>query len=77
MNPMNLLQLKPYWSRFKANHPKLVSFVKTASDERFLDEGSLIEITDTNSQGKKMSANLRVRQDDMDFLGGLKDMLES
>lgn len=77
MNPMNLLQLKPYWSRFKANHPKLVSFVKTASDECFLDEGSLIEITVTNSQGKKMSANLRVRQDDMDFLGGLKDMLES
>lgn len=77
MNPMNLLQLKPYWSRFKANHPKLVSFVKTASDERFLDEGSLIEITVTNSQGKKMSANLRVRQDDMDFLGRLKDMLES
>ena len=65
MNPMNLLQLKPYWSRFKANHPKLVSFVKTASDERFLDEGSLIEITVTNSQGKKMSANLRVRQDDI------------
>jgi len=55
----------------------LVSFVKTASDERFLDEGSLIEITVTNSQGKKMSANLRVRQDDMDFLGVLKDMLES
>ena len=77
MNPMNLLQLKPYWSRFKANHPKLVSFVKTASDERFLDEGSLIEITVTNSQGKKTSANLRVRQDDMDFLGGLKDILES
>ena len=77
MNPMNLLQLKPYWSRFKANHPKWASFVKTASDERFLDEGSLIEITVTNSQGKKMSANLRVRQDDMDFLGGLKDMLES
>ena len=77
MNPMNLLQLKPYWSRFKANHPKLVSFVKTASDERFLDEGSLIEIIVTNSQGKKMAANLRVRQDDMDFLGVLKDMLES
>ena len=77
MNPMNLLQLKPYWSRFKANHPKLVSFVKTASDERFLDEGSLIEIIVTNSQGKKMSANPRVRQDDMDFLGVLKDMLES
>ena len=77
MNPMNLLQLKPYWSRFKANHPKLVSFVKTASDERFLDEGRLIEIIVTNSQGKKMSANLRVRQDDMDFLGVLKDMLES
>ena len=26
MNPMNLLQLKPAWNQFKANHPKMLSF---------------------------------------------------
>ena len=31
MNPMNLLQLKPAWNQFKANHPKMLSFVKAAS----------------------------------------------
>lgn len=77
MNPMNFLQLKPAWERFKTNHPKLLSFVKAASRDAFLDEGSLIEITVTNSTGKTMSANVRVKADDLEFLGGLKQMLES
>ena len=77
MNPMNFLQLKPSWDRFKVNHPKLLAFVKTASRDSFLDEGSLIEITVTNSAGKTMSANVRVKKDDLEFLGGLKQMLES
>ena len=77
MNPMNFLQLKPSWLRFRANHPKIISFVKTASRESFLDEGSLIEIHVTNSQGKEMSANIRVKQDDLEFLGALKQTLES
>ena len=51
--------------------------MKTASRDSFLDEGSLIEITVTNSAGKTMSANVRVKKDDLEFLGGLKQMLES
>ncbi len=76
MNPMNLLQLKPAWSIFRSNHPKLISFVKAASKESFLDEGSLIEINVTNSSGKTISSNIRVKQEDLEFLGGLKRALE-
>lgn len=76
MNPMNLLQLKPAWNCFKENHPKLLSFVKVASRENFLDEGSVIEIKVTNSQGKTMAANVKVKPDDLAFLGGLKKALE-
>ncbi|MGN0373204.1 MAG: hypothetical protein ACI4F3_10360 [Enterocloster sp.] len=77
MNPMNLLQLKPAWECFKTNHPKLLSFIKTASRSSFLDEGSLIEITVTNSQGQKIASNIRVKKEDLEFLGGIKDALES
>ena len=62
MNPMNFLALKPSWEKFRTNHPKMISFVKTASRESFLDEGSLIEIKVTNSSGKTMAANIRVKK---------------
>ena len=52
MNPMNLLQLKPAWNQFKANHPKMLSFVKAASRDGVMDEGTLIEITVTSSTGQ-------------------------
>ena len=45
MNPMLLLQLKPAWEQFKTNHPKLMNFVKAASKDGFMDEGTLIEIS--------------------------------
>ena len=61
---MNFLALKPSWEKFRTNHPKMISFVKTASRESFLDEGSLIEIKVTNSSGKTMAANIRVKKDD-------------
>ena len=54
----------------------MISFVKTASRESFLDEGSLIEIKVTNSSGKTMAANIRVKKEDIEFLGGLKNVLE-
>ena len=64
MNPMNFLALKPSWEKFRT------------SRESFLDEGSLIEIKVTNSSGKTMAANIRVKKDDIEFLGGLKNALE-
>ena len=73
MNPMNLLQLKPAWNQFKANHPKMLSFVKAASRDGVMDEGTLIEITVTSST---IASNIRVKKSDLEFLGALKDALE-
>lgn len=75
MNPMNFLSLKPAWARFKANHPRLVPFVKAASREGFLDEGSVIEITVTSSQGQSLTSNIRVKDSDLEFLRQLKQTL--
>lgn len=77
MNPMFLLQLKPAWEQFKGKHPKLVNFVKAASRDGFMDEGSLIEISITNSLGKTMSSNVRVKREDLDFLNALKNAMDN
>lgn len=76
MNPMLLLQLKPAWEQFKENHPKLVNFVKAASKDGFMDEGTLIEISVTNCSGKTIASNVRVKQEDLAFLNTLKSVLE-
>ena len=75
MNPMLILQLKPAWEQFKGSHPKL-NFIKAASKDSFLDKGSLIEISVTNSAGKTIASNIRVKEDDLAFLSALKDVLE-
>ena len=77
MNPMELLQLKSAWDTFKANHHKLISFAKTVSKENFLDEGSLIELTVTNSSGEAKTANIRVKREDMEFLRRIQEMFEN
>jgi len=76
MNPMLILQLKPAWEQFKGSHPKLLNFIKAASKDSFLDKGSLIEISVTNSAGKTIASNIRVKEDDLAFLSALKDVLE-
>ena len=76
MNPMNLLQLKPALDRFKGNHPKLLQFIRAASRDGVVDEGTLVEIHITTSGGKTLSSNIRVQQSDLEFLRGLKDMME-
>lgn len=77
MNPMLLLQLKPAWEQFKTNHPKLMNFVKAASKDGFMDEGTLIEISITNSSGKTIASNVRVKQEDLTFLTTFKSVLEN
>ena len=46
------------------------------SKDSFLDKGSLIEISVTNSAGKTIASNIRVKEDDLAFLSALKDVLE-
>ena len=75
INPMNLLQLQPSWEKFKGNHPKLLSFIKRIGKPDYMEEGSLIEITITNTQGQKLSANVRVKQDDLEFLRGIREAM--
>lgn len=63
LNPMQLLQLKERFSLFQMQHPKIMPFLKTARTR--IDVGSTIEIKITTSDGKKMTAGLKVTQEDI------------
>lgn len=76
MNPMNFLQLKTALERFKQGHPKFMNFVKTASREGVMDEGTVVEIHVTTADGKTISSNIRVRGSDLEFLRALKDLVK-
>lgn len=77
MNPLNLLQLKPAFRRFLAGHPKFPKFLDAAARRDFLDEGSLIEIRATNSQGQSIVTNLRLTESDLELIRGLRDLAKS
>lgn len=63
MNPLSILQLKPQFERFQERHPKFVQFFGYAG--RSITEGSVLEISVTDSEGKKIVTNIRVDQDDI------------
>ena len=66
INPMKLMQLKGMGDRFKANHPKIPGFIDAAMHS--IEEGTIIEMTVTSPDGKKICTNMRVTADDMQML---------
>lgn len=73
MNPRRMLELAKLQQRFKKNHPKVVPFLKAAS-EKALQEGSVIEISVTTPEGKVMRTNLKVKPEDLEIVEQLKQM---
>ncbi|MBR1693609.1 MAG: hypothetical protein IJ711_12680 [Lachnospiraceae bacterium] len=72
INPAMILKIKSAWDAFTANHPKFPHFLKAAQNS--IEEGSIIEISITNREGKKIDTNLLVKQEDLDLFQSLKDM---
>ncbi|MBR1597851.1 MAG: hypothetical protein IJ661_02925 [Lachnospiraceae bacterium] len=73
MNPMALMQLKGLYDKFKANHPKVPMFFKAAGGN--IGEGSVIEISITDPEGKKMTTNMKVSAEDLELFQQLKSAL--
>ncbi len=73
MNPMALMQLKGLYDKFKGNHPKVPMFFKAAG--QMIDEGSIIEISVTDPQGKKITTNMKVSKEDLELFQQLKGSL--
>lgn len=65
INPKVLFQLKSMLERFQQNHPKVPQFFQAAAGA--VDEGSVIEITLTTSQGQTLCTNMRVCAEDLEM----------
>lgn len=74
MNPMAMLKIKGLMDKFKENHPKVPLFLNATAMS--IDEGSIIEINVTTSQGKNLCTNMRVTADDLEMVRQLKDIAQ-
>lgn len=71
MDPLQLLKMKGMWDKFTARHPKFPAFLKAAG-QGAIEEGTVIEISITTAEGKKISSNLKVKAEDMEMFEILK-----
>ena len=73
MNPMHLIALKKHWDTFDHNHPKFKRFLGAAASSG-IGEGSIIEISIENPNGKNLCTNLKLTKSDLEFIQALKSM---
>ena len=73
INPMKLLKLKDRYKCFKADHPKLMSFLAVASKEH-LEVGSTVKIAITNNAGKTIDTEFELTSDDVKTVELLKEL---
>lgn len=73
MNPMKFMQFMPQLERFRDRHPKFIQFFSYAA--KSIAPDSILEITVTDPQGKKIVTNIRVDEEDITLFRQLKEML--
>ena len=73
MNPAKLFKIKGSWDKFVKNHPKFPQFIDAVKDTG-LEEGSVIAITVTTSEGKELSTNIKVTRSDKEMLSDLTEL---
>ena len=66
-----LQKLKSQLDTFHRNHPKFAPFLD-AVNKNALGEGTIIEISVTSPEGRHYETNLKVNQEDLEFLRSLQ-----
>ena len=76
-NQIAMIQkLKGCMDRFRMNHPKFPLFLNTVSQDALI-EGAVVEITVTTPHGKNYCSNLKLKQEDLEFIECLKVLRQS
>lgn len=73
-NPAKLLKLKKMWDGFASRHPKLLRYLAYISDNS-LEEGSILDITVIDPEGKSLHSNARLTAEDVQFLKEIRAVL--
>ncbi len=76
-NQIAMIQkLKGCMEHFRLNHPKFPLFLNAISQDALM-EGSVVEINVTTPEGKNYCSNLKLKQDDLEFIECLKALRQS
>lgn len=73
-NPAKLLQLKKQYSAFLDRHPKFMRYLAYITDN-YMDEGTVMDVTVTDTQGKSLHGNAKLTAEDVTFLKEVRRML--
>jgi len=68
-----IMKIRETWSRFQANHPKFPMFLQAVS-QKGVSEGTIMEIRFTYPDGKELTSNLRITQEDLELFETLKEI---
>ena len=73
VNPAAIMKLMGAKNKFEQAHPKFAAFFKTVLAQG-INEGDVIEITVTKSNGTPITANMKVQQSDLELIEELKSL---
>ena len=67
MNPMALLQMKDRFEIFQQEHPKVLPFLN-AVWANALQTGTVLELKVTTPEGKELTSNIRLTENDIETI---------
>ncbi len=73
LNPSSVMKIMNAKNEFTANHPKFSAFIN-AVFKGGIEEGTIIEITVQKPGQEAMTANIRVKQSDLELFQELKEL---
>ncbi len=77
LNQLAMIQkLKGCMDHFRLNHPKFPLFLNAVSQDALV-EGAVVEITVTTPEGRNYCSNLKLMQEDLEFIECLKSLRQS
>ena len=65
-NPMALLKAKERLKLFKEEHPRVVPFFKSITDD--IEPGAVIELKVTSVDGRESVTNIRLTEEDVETI---------
>lgn len=68
-----IFKAKKSWDTFCGNHPRFPAFLQAVQTSG-IQEGTVIEVTVTTPEGKKMMTNLKLTATDMEAFHDLKGL---
>ena len=73
-SPAKLLQLKKQYEAFVERHPKFMRYMAYITDH-CVTEGSVMDVTVTDAEGKSIHGNAKLTAEDVAFLQEVRRML--